>query len=111
MRTFGKALAVTLATLATLVIVGVTPAQAHTPTVTRYCQYEVDAGTDGLRVRAHHDTTSTILRWMPSGTLITAGYDGTATGSGYTWRQVWYSGAHGWSATNYLRRTTAPCYV
>lgn len=109
MRVFRKTLAVAFAALVTLVVVGVTPAQAHTPTVTLYCQYQVIA-TDGLFVRQDHDISSPALRWMPYGTLVTGGADGTVTSGGYTWRQVTYSGAFGWSAANYLSRTSAPCF-
>jgi hypothetical protein len=82
-----------------------TPAAAHRPPVSTWCPYRVTTESTALNVRAHHSTTSDIIGSLARGSTVTAGLDGTATGSGFTWRQV----AGGWAASQYLTRTSGNC--
>jgi uncharacterized protein YraI len=99
----------TLLATATVVGAAATAASAHTPTVTVWCTYEVVTQSTALNVRSHHSTTSSIVNSLARGSRVLAGQNGTATGSGYTWRQVYPSGPDGWAAAQYLRQVSGSC--
>ncbi|MEH1130252.1 hypothetical protein [Micromonospora sp. CPCC 206061] len=87
------------------VVATAAPAAAHTPTVTTWCPYRVTTDSGDLNVRSHHSTSFPILGTLARGSTVFAGADGTATGSGYTWRQV----SSGWAAATFLRRAPGSC--
>ena len=110
MNTIARIASAALLVVITVLTIGIGPAAAHPPPVTVYCKYKVVTGGSLLSVRSHHDLNSSIVNSIPNGSLVIAGRDGTATGSGLTWRQVFPSGPQGWSATQYLQRTSDPCF-
>lgn len=75
----------------------------------RYCVYRIQAA-DGLNLRSQPRSSSTALRWMPNGAIVTGdcittnGGSYTACGGGSTvWTKVSYSGATGWGASRCVR--------
>ena len=101
------------ALLTSTAVVGLTaaPAAAHTPVVTSLCTYRVTLQSGTLNVRSHHFTSSPVINSLANGSTVLAGQNGTATGSGYTWRQVFQAGPDGWAAGQFLTLVPGTCFL